>query len=1052
MCELNITSRLSQRLLERARQENLSVEALLERWLDDDTQLKKNLSLFRIIADHTTNIIALFDPEQRYLYINKIIEEITGQSVSTFIGKTNRDLGQPEELVNQWEAAFRAALQTGEKQIIEYEFPTPNGQRFYQSHITPMRADDGSIEQLLGVTSDITKRKREQMLRESEERYRIVSDLTFNYACSFRYISENDDDAQLEWVIGAFERITGHTIEEALSGFSLSNPVHPDDKLIFQRRQSKLHSGQDDISEFRIFDKDNNLRWLRSYGRPEWDDEHKKVVRVYIGVQDITDQKLAEEKLAHEHNLLDTLIHNLPEYIYVKDTNARFLLVNKAVARHLGAATVEEVVGKTDFDYSPRELAEQYTAHDAHLLRTGQSLINHEELIFDHLTDGFRWIITNKIPLRDSQNKIIGLVGMGLDITGRKLTEIKMAQLAAIVETSADAIISRTLDGIVTSWNAGAERLYGYSVEEALGNHVDKIIPADYKDDLPFITGTIKQGERIENYETVRVRKDGKRIDISLTLSPITDGHGNIVEISAIGRDISERKQAERRFRTLLESAPDAMVIVNAEGKIVLVNTQTEKHFGYARYEILGKSVELLIPEHQREQHPKYRDEYTVNAHTRQMGSKLELYGQRKDGSQFPIEVSLSPIETTEGTLIASAIRDITERKQAEAELREKQHFIEQITNASPLVMYVYDLDEQRLAFANRPIGTLLGYTEKDMQVMGKDFLLQMLHPEERPLIAERMARFQTVQDNSILESEIRFLDSKGETHWLFFRETIFLRHADGSPKQVLGVTMDITENKRIQQEVVEAQRRAEEASQLKSQFLATMSHELRTPLNAIIGFSDVMLNGILGEMTVKQQEYVQGILDNGEHLLSLINDVLDVSKIEAGQFELSIAPLDLAALLTHVHKRLNGLASAKGLQFKATLDPAMPPILDGDERRLKQILINLISNAVKFTEQGSVEAHIDKVDDSWWTISITDTGIGIPPNALTFLFEEFRQVDNSLQRRYEGTGLGLAIVRRLVTLMGGTIRVASELGKGSTFTVQLPLVVSEWKSKEQSR
>jgi PAS domain S-box-containing protein len=1052
MGELNITSRLSQRLLDRARDENIPVEALLERWLDEDAKLKKSLEFFKIIADHATNIIALFDRDFRHLYVNKIVEEITGQPASSFIGKSNRELGQPEEQVNQWETAFRNVLQTGEKQIIEFDFPTVRGTRFYQSHITPIYDDDGSIRHLLSVTMDITEHKREQKLRESEERYRIISDLIFNYACSFRYLSDNDDDAQLEWVIGAFERITGHPIEDAMSGFSLSNPVHPDDVHIFQRRQRKLHSGQNDISEFRIFDKQGKLRWLRSYGRPEWDAEHQRVVRVYIGVQEITDQKLAEEKLAQERNLLNTLIDNLPLYVYVKDAQSRFVLVNEPTAQHLGAASAAEVIGKTDFDFSPGALAEEYTQHDFHLLLTGEPLLNHEEPIYDHISKGTRWVLTNKIALRDSQGTITGLVGMGLDITERKQAETAMAQLAAIVESSGDAITSRTLEGIVTSWNAGAERLYGYSAEEALGSNVKILIPDDYANDLLFITETVRQGERIENYETVRIRKDGKRIEISLTLSPITDEQGSIVAISAIGRDITERKQAERRFRVLLESAPDAMVIVNPEGKIVLVNTQAEKQFGYARYEMLGRMVEMLIPEPYRGQHPIHRTYYSDHSYTRQMGSKMELYGLRKDGTEFPIEVSLSPIETGEELLVASSIRDITERKMAEAELHEKQRFIEKITNASPLVMYVYDLDEQRNVFINRQVGAVLGYTQEALQAMGGDMLLHILHPEEIPLIAARMARFQIAKDNDILETEIRFIDATHQIRWLFFRETIFARHADGSPKQVLGVTMDITENKRIQEEIVEAQHRAEEASQLKSQFLATMSHELRTPLNAIIGFSDVMLNGILGEMTDKQREYIQGILDNGEHLLTLINDVLDVSKIEAGQFELYITPVEIAALMRHIHKRLNGLASEKGLQLTVTLDPTMPQMLNGDERRLKQILINLIGNAIKFTEQGSIEARIDKLDNSWWTMTITDTGIGIPSNALKFLFDEFRQVDNSPQRRYEGTGLGLAIVRRLVTLMGGTIQVQSEVDKGSTFIVQLPLVVSEPKSKEQNR
>jgi signal transduction histidine kinase len=222
------------------------------------------------------------------------------------------------------------------------------------------------------------------------------------------------------------------------------------------------------------------------------------------------------------------------------------------------------------------------------------------------------------------------------------------------------------------------------------------------------------------------------------------------------------------------------------------------------------------------------------------------------------------------------------------------------------------------------------------------------------------------------------------------------------------------------------------------------MSHELRTPLNAIIGYADLALTGLTGPLNTKQEDYLNRIMANGERLLGLINDLLDISRIEAGRLELFKQPFSPAELLAGIKTRMQGLVAQKGLAFETQLDCALPGQLQGDPRRLEQVLTNLIGNAIRFTETGQITVHFKKVEAARWEIGVADTGIGIPPHALEFIFDEFRQVDSSSQREYGGSGLGLAIVRRLTILMGGTVHVQSTLGKGSLFTVQLPLLVPE--------
>lgn len=249
--------------------------------------------------------------------------------------------------------------------------------------------------------------------------------------------------------------------------------------------------------------------------------------------------------------------------------------------------------------------------------------------------------------------------------------ETQLAILASIVASSGDAILSVRLGGIINSWNPAAERMYGYSAEEIVGKSFSVLIHPENVDEATYIMGKILDGHQIENYETVRIRKDGTEVPVSLTISPIRDSTGAVIGASSITRDMTDRKQASRYARDILESAPDAMVIADKAGTIVIINAQTEKLFGYHRDEMLGQPVELLIPNRFREKHPSQREDFFADSEVRPMGAGLELFGLRKDGREFPIEISLSPIETKKGLLVAAAIRDVTSHKQMIRRLEE---------------------------------------------------------------------------------------------------------------------------------------------------------------------------------------------------------------------------------------------------------------------------------------------------------------------------------------------------------------------------------------------
>ena len=256
--------------------------------------------------------------------------------------------------------------------------------------------------------------------------------------------------------------------------------------------------------------------------------------------------------------------------------------------------------------------------------------------------------------------------------------------LAAIIESSDDAIISKTLEGVVTSWNRGAQRIFGYSAEEVVGQHISLLMPPERVEDMRRILERVRRGERVDHYETKRRTKDGRIIDVSLTVSPVRDADGNIIGASKVARDITEQKRAaverkEAEFRNVLESAPDAIVITSDQGRIVRLNRQAEAIFGYTREELLGEPVEILMPERFRERHPKHRAAYSPKSRPRPMGTGLELYGRRKDGGEFPVDITLSPMEITDGFLIISVIRDITDRRRTEEQLVKLSRAVEQM-------------------------------------------------------------------------------------------------------------------------------------------------------------------------------------------------------------------------------------------------------------------------------------------------------------------------------------------------------------------------------------
>jgi PAS domain S-box-containing protein len=500
--------------------------------------------------------------------------------------------------------------------------------------------------------------------------------------------------------------------------------------------------------------------------------------------------------------------------------------------------------------------------------------------------------------------------------------------LAAIVESSEDAIISKTLDGIITSWNDAAERIFGYTAAEAIGKPIAIIIPPELWLEEEQILQRLNDGERLSHIETTRVRKDGSRITTSLSISPIRDASGAITGISKIARDVTEHKKlverealasaealAERGFHELIENAPDAILQVGSDGKILIANRTAEQLFGYTRAELIGAGVDALVPEGAREHHAARRQKFAAAGVSRPMGLGLELYARRKDGTEFPVEISLSPTRTASSVTVTAVIRDVTERKRAEQQIQSLQQ------------SYMAELEN---------------------------------------------------------------------------------RHKE-----------------------------AERLNMLKSEFIASVSHELRTPLHTIIGFAELLGEEGEGPLNEKQRRFLRHIQTDSEHLLGLINDVLDLSMIEASGLTLRTETLPLQMAISEAVNAIRPFATARSVAVREREIPEVRVL--ADPLRLRQILYNLLSNGVKFTPAGGEVAVTAAPEGALIRITVSDSGVGIAKEEYERIFDKFYQVGKTTVGVRQGTGLGLTICRQLVEMQGGRIWVESEVGKGSHFHFTLP-------------
>jgi PAS domain S-box-containing protein len=631
-----------------------------------------------------------------------------------------------------------------------------------------------------------------------------------------------------------------------------------------------------------------------------------------------------------------------------------------------------------------------------------------------------------------------------------------MGLYRAFIEESLDGMLALDGQGRVIDCNRRAVRLSGYLRGELLGMTLTDLVDSFDHAEEHVDEGELR-GRTAFTKECKLSRKVGSPLPVKIGIRG-QQGKSQLVIIREVGRqgEIMKRlEDSERKYRELVEQANSIILRWTANGRITFLNEYGQKFFGYAADEILGRHViGTIVPPTESKGRDMQLLIEQICADTKAFECNINE-NMRRGGERVWISWTNRIVTDVRGhmTEILSVGTDITERKLAEDAIARERSFADDIINTLPGIFYMYD-DEGRLVRWNRKGEEQTGYSRDELT--GRN-ILDFFPEAYKPIIVSSMKRLFS-ESESYTEAPLLLKDGR-EVPYYFSARKVTLDER----KYSIGLGIDITERKKAEEEIrrlhedlqshaaelerrVEkrtaelevARDRAEESDRLKSAFLATMSHELRTPLNSIIGFTGIMLMGLVGPLTEEQKKQLNMVQESAQHLLKLINEVLDISKIEAGQFDLARSPFDMRTAIRKSLEKIKPLADKKGLSVTATIAPAVGQ-MTGDLRRVEQVLLNLLGNAVKFTEEGAVSIE-SKVDGNRLVTRVTDTGIGIGRDDLETIFKPFRQVDTGIARQYEGTGLGLSICKRLAEAMGGTIHAESERGKGSCFTFTLPL------------
>ncbi|UZQ52894.1 PAS domain S-box protein [Trichothermofontia sichuanensis B231] len=997
--------------------------------------LKESEARFQAFLQNAPLLAWIVDAEGILLYANPAFWAIVPAGVDAVIGQSLHDLF-PAEFVAEYLRSNQYVLETG--QVLESleAAPAPDGSvRQYLVRKFPLRHQTASITWVGGVAFDITDRQQaEAALRQSEERFRQLAETIQDV-----FFIHSPDLKRIDYVSPAYESIWGRPCARLYAHpESWFEAIHPDDRDRIRGAIRQQVRGVPFQEEYRILRPDGAVRWIFSRAFPYLNEAGELLH--YVGLaSDITERKQAEITQ-------QALIESIPDFLVRMRRDGLQLEILNQGAIHLIQGEVDAISGTWVTEIMPSDIAQE------RLALTEKALATREVQ-----TQEYQFELNGQIIYEEARIAPLGtdeVLVVVRDITERhrseealRASEEKFRQLA---ENIHQVFFILSASGEMLYVSPAYEQIWQQSCDRLYQNPrvwLEPVHPEDYPRVLAALEQQINLQQPFDEVYRI-IRPDGEIRWIAAQSSPIRDETGTVTRFVGIAEDITQQKQAEAALRqseatkqAIIEAIPDLLMRMRSDGSHLEFISNTDFNVIHDLSQ-LGPSISLMDVLDR-----ELAQVRLTHAQRAIATGQTQIYEHQIciDGQWHYEEIRIVPLAQDE---VLVMIRNITDRKQAEIELlREKERF-QAIVDHIPIMVTLFN-EQGHVEFINPALERILGWSLAEWQTCDLVVSEGCPDPAYRQSILEHMlAATGQWRDIPIRTASGQQL----ETSWAN------VRLSDG---RFLGIGQDITDRKHKEIALQQAIEAAEAANMAKSVFLANMSHELRTPLNVILGFTQIMAHD--DNLTPQQREDLETIERSGDHLLSLINDILDLSKIEAGRYSLEITSFDLIALLHTLRNMMLERASSKGISLVFEIAPEVPQFVMADEKKLRQVLLNLLGNAVKFTQVGGVTLQVTAhASDPQTTaapatsalaitdglsmasplilqFAVTDTGPGIEATELETIFEAFVQAEAG-RKTSSGTGLGLAISRKLLELMGGQITVSSTLGVGSTFTLSLPI------------
>ncbi len=1068
--------------------------------------LRESEKKLHTLLNATTDVAFLIESDGTFLAVNDALVRNFGRGKEELVGKSMFEFIHPAEIAKERKAMLQKILDS--KKPLRWEDEHAGG--YFDNSVYPILDGHGNVKQIAAFARDITDLKRsKEALQESEEYFRTLIENSQDV------VSILDNMGNSLYRSPSYEKLHGYKTHKIAD--KIFKYIHPDDRERILQQFKAFLEKPDEVEQFhcRYLHKNRTWRYIRGTAKNLL---HSPMIKgTVLNYRDVTDRRRTEEKLRQRENYLSAL-NQVKEILLESESENTFQQVVNTLGTVSNASRTYIFINHTDENGNllTSQRAEYCTegirpetdnpelqnlAYDEFFKRWHRTL-SRGDIISGNITyfpqtekeflelQGIKAVLI--IPIM-TEEKFIGFIGFDNCISAKAWGSTEQNFLRAVAhdlgqfiarsrsqkqlhaeylrfQTTTDAIDAIVYAADMQTYELLFFNKYGKQFcgdrigEQCFAVLQNRQTPCDFcTNHLLLDTNGNPKEPYVWEFQNTLTQHWYQCRDQAIRWPD-----GRLVKLE-IATDITDRKQAEEalraseeKYRLLTETMQDVIIRLSPAGELLYVSPAVKEFGGYDPESEIGENMSKYF-EHETD----VIRATELLAHiliTRQSGNFEFLY-KAKNKAPFPVEHTYTPIiENDEVTAIQLVLRDITKRKQDEEALATEKQRIASILRGTNVGTWEWNVWTGETVF-NKRWAEIIGYTLEEISPVSLETWMKFTHPDDLKVSGELLEKH-FHGELEYYECEARMRHKNGNWVWVLDRGKVATWTKDGKPLLMSGTHQDITERKRVEEELQRAKEAADAASQAKSEFLANMSHEIRTPMNAVVGMSQMLMRT---ELNGRQKDYVNAVHDSSRLLLGIINDILDFSKIEAGKLELDLHNFQTDTLLGQMKFLFGTAAGDKHIDLFFHVSPDLPDALIGDSLRLGQVLANLLGNAIKFTEEGLVELSITRVSASEESahndspepgvsepgsevrvrFEVRDTGIGLSEEQAGTLFQAFSQADTSTTRKYGGTGLGLVISSRLTERMGGTLEVESAPGEGSTFFFELNLPVGVSKLSE---